>query len=101
MTVNGDGEDSLRLVLADHVFAQLPHDFAGRGDARKQLFAGSATLTFLVEDRLAKLDTLATDVDVARSFDQRSDIAITFATERTESVLLGCAAAACAADFPA
>ena len=76
-------------------------DLARRGDAREQLLAGAAALAFLVEDRLAQLDALAADVDVARPFDQRADVAIALATERTEGVLLGGAAAACAADVPA
>ena len=101
MAVHGDGEHALGLFLADHVLVELRHDLARRGDAREELLARAAAFAFLVEDRLAKLDALAADVDVARSFDQRADVAIALATERTERVLFGGSAAACAADIPA
>jgi hypothetical protein len=87
--------------LADDILAQLFHDFTRRGNPREQLLAGAASFAFLVEDRLAKFDAFAANVDIARSFDQWSDISIALATERTERVLFGCAAAACAADIPA
>jgi hypothetical protein len=64
------------------------------GNLGEQLLAGSSAAAFLVEDRLAKIDALAADINVARSFDQRSDIAIALATERTKSVFLGGSAAA-------
>ena len=73
----------------------------GEGMRVKSCLLGAAAFALLVEDRLAELDALAADVDVARSFDQRADVAIALATERTEGVLLGGAAAACAADIPA
>src|SRR5262249_20571731 len=100
--MNGDGEHSLGRFLPDDVLIELPHDLAGRRNAGEELFARSTTFAFLVDDRLAKLDALAADVDVARSFNQWSDVSIAFTTERTERVLFGCAAAACgAADVPA
>ena len=73
----------------------------GDGNAGEELLAGAAAAAFLVEDRLAQLDALAADVNVARSFDQRADVAIALATERTEGVLLGGAASAAAATAPA
>ena len=55
----------------------------------------AAAASFLVEDRLAEVDALAADVDVAGPFDQRADVAIALAAERTVGVLLArCAAAA-------
>jgi hypothetical protein len=57
-------------------------------DTLKSCLARAAALAFLIEDRLAELDALAADVDVARSFDERADVAIALATERTEGVLL-------------
>ena len=73
----------------------------GVGTLGEELLARAAALAFLVEDRLAQLDALAADVDVARSFDQRADVAIALATERTEGVLLRRAAAASScADVP-
>ena len=100
VAVHGDGQHALGRFLADHVFVELGDDLARRGDAGEELLARAAALALLVENRLAELDALAADVDVARSFDQRSDVAIALATERTEGVLLGGAAAACAADVP-
>src|SRR5829696_8397115 len=102
MAVDGDRKHAFGRLLANDVFVKLGLDLAWSGDAGEELLARAAAFAFLVQDRLAKLDALATDVNVARSFDQRSDVSITFATERTERVLLGCAAAACsAADVPA
>src|SRR4051794_27884685 len=102
MTVNGDGKYALRGLLPNDVLIELRHDFAWRGDARKELLAGSASFAFLVEDALAKLDALAADVDVARSFNERTDVSIALTTERTERVFFSSAAAACsAADVPA
>src|SRR2546423_1563281 len=101
MAVNGNGQHALGRFLANDVFVKLRKDLPRRGDARKELLARSASFAFLVEDALAKLDALAADVNVARSFNQRTDVSITLPTERTKGVLLGCAAAACAADFPA
>ena len=102
MAVNGDSQHSLGRFLANDVLVELRQDLARRGDSRKELLARAAAFAFLVEDTLAKLDALAADVNVARSFDQWSDVPITFATERTERILFGCAAAACsAADVPA
>ena len=68
----------------------------GVGILREQLLAGAAAPPLLLEDRLAQLDALAADVNVARSLDQRADVAIALAAERTKGVLLGGAAAAAA-----
>ncbi len=65
-----------------------------RGDLGEQLLAGAAAAAFLFEDRLAQVDALAADVDVAGPFDQRSDVAIALATEGTEGVFLGGAGSA-------
>ena len=61
----------------------------GVGISREELLARAAAALFLVEDRLAEVDALAADVDVAGPFDQRADVAIALAAERTEGVLLG------------
>jgi hypothetical protein len=66
-------------------------DLAGRGDLGEERFAGPAAALFLFEDRLAQIDALAADVNVAGSFHQRADIAITLAAERTEGIFLGSA----------
>ena len=81
------------MFLTDHVFIELADEFPGRGNAIEQLFARSPPASFLFQNRLAELDAFAADVNVAGSFDQRSDVAITFAAERAKSVLLGRTAA--------
>jgi hypothetical protein len=77
------------MMLPDHILVEVSDDLAGRGDCGEQLLAGAAALLFLVEDRLAKLDALTADVDVAWALNERPDVAVALATERTEGVLLG------------
>jgi hypothetical protein len=92
--MDGDAEDLFGVVLTDNVVIELRLDFAGRGNPRKKLLAGTSAAFLLVEDRLAKLDALAADVHIARPFDERPDIAITLAAKRTECVALGGAGSA-------
>jgi hypothetical protein len=80
---------------------ELRYDLAWRRDLGEELFLSPAPLPFLVEDRLAEFDTLAADVHVPWSFDQRTDIAITLTAERTEGVLLRGATASRACQIPA
>ena len=70
---------------------------AARESLLKSCLLRAAAAALLLQNRLAQLDALAADVDVAGAFDQRPDVAIALAAERTESVLLGRAAAATAA----
>ena len=69
----------------------------GDGNLGEELLAGAAPAALLLENRLAQLDALAADVDVAGSFDQRANVAIALAAKRTKCVLLGGAAAPAAA----
>ena len=94
VAVDGHGQDLLGLLLADDVLVEVLDDLPRRGDLGEQRLAGAAAAAFLLEDRLAQVDALAADVDVARPFDQRSDVAVALATEGTEGVLLGGSAAA-------
>ncbi len=64
----------------------------GEGILLNSGLLGAAAAAFLFEDRLAEVDTLAADVNVARSFDQRPDVAIALSAERAERVFLGGAA---------
>ena len=66
----------------------------GVGILAEQRLAGAAAAALLFEDRLAEVDALAADVDVAGPFDQRPDVAIALAAEGAEGVFLGGAAAA-------
>ena len=89
MAVHRDSQHALGRFLADDVLVELGDNLSRTGDLGEQLLARAAAFALLVENRLAQLDTLAADVDVARSFDQRTDVAIALATERTKRVLLG------------
>src|SRR5437870_5957517 len=93
MIVHGDGEDLLGPGLADHVLIQLVLDGAGRGDVRDQALGDAAATFFLIDDRLAQLDALAADVNVAGALDQRADVAVAFAAKGAKGV----AVAACGA----
>ena len=96
VAVDGDGQHLLGVLLADDVLVELGDDLAAAwGSCVNSCLLVPRRRAFLVEDRLAELDALAADVDVAGSFDQRADVAIALAAERTEGVLLGGAAAAC------
>ena len=46
----------------------------------------AAAAFLLVEDRLAELDALAADVDVAGPFDERADVAVALAAERAVGI---------------
>ena len=94
MAVDGHGQHLLGVLLADDVLVEVLDDLPGRGDLGEQRLAGAAAAALLFEDRLAEVDTLAADVNVARPFDQRTDVAIALAAERAKGVLLGGAAAA-------
>ena len=88
VAVNGHGQNLLGVILADDVIVQMGDDFARRGNSREELLAAAAAAAFLVEDRLAKLDAFAANVNIAGPFDQRPDVAIALSAKRTESVLL-------------
>jgi hypothetical protein len=49
---------------------------------------------FLIQNGLTEFNALAANVNIAWSLDQRTNIAIAFATKGTESVLFGGATAA-------
>ena len=89
VVVDRHGEDLLGVVLADDVLVQLPHDVPRRGDFHEGLFAAPAAAPLLLEDRLAQVDALAADVDVAGPLDQGPYVAIALAAKGAEGVLLG------------
>ena len=95
MVVHGDGQDTLGGGLPDDIFVQLCNDFARRGNLAEELLAATTKSLFLLKNRLAQLNTFATDVDVTWTFHQWSNVAIAFAAKRTKGVLLArCATAA-------
>ena len=93
VVVHGDGQRLFGSLLPHNVLIHLRDDFARCRDLVEQLFRGTAPPFLLLEDRLAEIDALTTNVDVTRPFDQRADVAVALATERAERVLL-CGAAA-------
>src|SRR5205823_1249582 len=86
VVVGGDGEDLFGAGLPDHILIESVFDLAGSGDVRDERFGSAAAALFLVYDALTQLDAFAADVDVARSFDERADVAVALATERTVGV---------------
>jgi len=86
VVMNGHGEDLFGSILADHVLVEFVLEGAGRGDIGDGVFGNAAPAFFLVDDRLAQLDALTTDVHVAGALDEGADISIAFATERTKSI---------------
>jgi hypothetical protein len=93
VVVNGYGQNFLRRILPDDVAIELRHDFARRRNAVKQRFGAAAAALFLVQNRLAQFDALATDVNIARPLDERTNVAVALAAERAEGVLFGRAGA--------
>ena len=59
-----------------------------RGDGMfgERLLGGAAAALLLVDDRLAQLDALAADVDVAGALDEGADVAVALAAERAVGV---------------
>jgi hypothetical protein len=81
VAVHGHGQHALGMLLADDVVVELGNEFAWRGNASEKLLARAAAPAFLFEDRLAELNALAADVNVAGTFDQGTDVAIALATK--------------------
>ncbi len=93
MVVDCDRQDLLGAFLTDHVGIELLLDLARGWDVGEERLGHASTSTFLVEDRLAQLDAVAADVNVARTFHQRADIPVALAAERAIGILLGAAGA--------
>src|SRR5262249_25467441 len=89
VVVDGDGQDPFAVLLADHVLVELSDDLLRRRNTREERLRRSSAALFLFQDRLAQVNTLAADVDVARPLDERAYIAVALATERTEGVFFG------------
>ena len=53
----------------------------------EELARVASALALLIEDRLAKVDAFATDVNVAGAFDERTHITVALAAKRTVGVL--------------
>jgi hypothetical protein len=89
MIVDRNRQNSLGLLLSNHILIHLFHDGTRRRDLVEQLVCRSPTSLFLVQDRLAQLNTFVADVDIARPFNKWPNVTVTLAAKRTKSVLLG------------
>ena len=69
MAVHRDSQHAFGSILADDVFVKFGDDLARTGDLGEQLLARATPFPFLIQNGLAELNTLATDVDIAGSFD--------------------------------
>jgi hypothetical protein len=94
--VDGYRQGAFGRSLPDHVLIEMADDIARGRNVVEKLLGGTAPLRFLIQDRLAEFDTFTADVDIARPFHQWADVAIAFATEGTEGILLGRAGVASA-----
>jgi hypothetical protein len=63
MVVDGDGEDLLGPLLADHVFVESLLDFRGLGEAATLFLETAVDLVLFGDDVVAQLDALVADVD--------------------------------------
>src|SRR5262249_45239612 len=76
--VDGDGQDLLRAILADHVLIEDVLDLGGLG------VASEVTALFLFpllpDDVVAEVDALVTDVDGGAG-DQLADVVLAFPAE--------------------
>jgi len=71
----------------------LLDDLAWGGYFCEDLFTAAAATAFLFENRLAQIDALAADVDVAGAFHQGSNVAVALSAEGAEGVFFGGSAA--------
>jgi len=65
VVMHRDGQDFLGCFLTDHVLVELSDDLTGGGNVVEELLGGTLTPLFLIEDRLAQVDTFPADVNVA------------------------------------
>ena len=86
MVVDGDGEGSLRSLLAHHVLVQDVVDLLRLGQVLELEAGGGGQL--LVDDLVAEIDALVADVD-AGTGDQLLDLTLRFPAERAEELLVG------------
>lgn len=71
VVVYGDGQAALGADLSNHIAIEVIDDFARRGDLVEEPLGLAPPFTFLVKDRTAKVDALATDVDVTGALGKR------------------------------
>ena len=76
-----DREYSFGRALTDYILIKIRNDFARTGNLVEELLGFASATLFVVENVVAEVDALATDVDIARTFHQRSDVTVAFSTE--------------------
>ena len=74
--------------LVDDVLVELFLDFARGRNVGKERLGHAPAPPFLVQNRLAKLDAFAADVNIARTFHERADVAVALAAKRAVGVFL-------------
>src|SRR5207245_6037214 len=86
VVVDGDGEDLLRPLLADHVVVEERLDLhrGGERDRGPVLFP----LALLGDDVVAELDALVADVD-GRTGDELADFPLPLPAERAREIAVG------------
>ncbi len=93
VVVHRDRQHLLGAVLADDVLVELVLDRARRRNIGDEALGDAAAALLLVDDRLAQLDALAADIDVAGALDERADVAIALAAKRAKGVAVATAIA--------
>src|SRR5207253_1088665 len=81
VVVDGDRQDALGPLLANDVGVELLLDGARRRDVGEGRPGAGAAAFLLVDDRLAQLDALAADVNVAGAFNEWPDLAVILPAE--------------------
>src|SRR5690606_25961177 len=82
VVVDGDREGALGLVLPEHVLIEELLELSRRRDRAEHRPARVDPAAFLLEDVLAELRAVRTDVDVVRPLNHRADLARALAAER-------------------
>jgi hypothetical protein len=85
--MNSNSQRPFGACLTDYIFVQVSDDIARARNVVEKFLRRSATLGFLIQDRLAQFNAFAANVYVTRSFDQWTYISVALATERAESIL--------------
>src|SRR5205814_9437440 len=92
VVVDRDREDLFGPVLTDDVTVELVLDVPRRGDVRDRRLAAALAALLVVDDRLAELDALAADVNVAGAFNERPNVAVALATKRAVRIAIAAGA---------